>query len=284
MQLNFKKGLYRNLKDATSRAGTLYITTDEKALYFDVSDSERIRIGDIIQVQTTTELEEKYSPYSTEVFYYVAEGNALLKYTANETEPWVQINSKSDYSSNLESLSTAITELNLGLSAANSAIQNEVARATAKEDEIVVLIDQKMQTGDAMRFKGVALSADDLPLQNVKNGDTYKVGASFEYGDIVCYIGDLLIANGDSDEDGNYSGTWSHVPSGYEDDYDSYLQWDSTNSAIVLRSGIGVNKGQISFVNDYTEEDGGLKLQVEAQTTPLGDSFTVSASLEWGSF
>ena len=43
--VSFKKGLVSKLP-ATYSEGTFYVTTDERAMYLDVSDSARIRLGD----------------------------------------------------------------------------------------------------------------------------------------------------------------------------------------------------------------------------------------------
>lgn len=41
----FKKGLLANLP-STYTEGTIYVTTDERAMYLDVDNSTRIRLGD----------------------------------------------------------------------------------------------------------------------------------------------------------------------------------------------------------------------------------------------
>ena len=73
--LKFKKGLWSKLPE-TKVEGTIYVTTDEKAMYVDINGSERIRLGDIIRVNTFNELQP---PFSNEAFYYVEASNALLK-------------------------------------------------------------------------------------------------------------------------------------------------------------------------------------------------------------
>lgn len=42
--LNFKMGEYKNLP-TTKVAGTVYVTTDEQAMYVDISNSKRIRMN-----------------------------------------------------------------------------------------------------------------------------------------------------------------------------------------------------------------------------------------------
>jgi len=81
----FKKGLLANLPSAKA-AGTFYVTTYERAIYLDVDDSTRIRLGDFIEVANTAAL-----PASANVnaLYYVTDINCLAKWNGTE---WIQIN------------------------------------------------------------------------------------------------------------------------------------------------------------------------------------------------
>jgi hypothetical protein len=79
--LNFKFGKFdkfATLPGASSAtAGTVYVTTDEQAMYIDlpkdpsVANSEftRVRIGDIIVKSSSADLGDP--PYSIGVFYYL---------------------------------------------------------------------------------------------------------------------------------------------------------------------------------------------------------------------
>lgn len=96
--LNFKHGLYGNLfnADGSNKVsianGTIYVTTDEKAMYVDL-DGKRIRLSQIVNIPDTQTWQNLTPPYSTEAFYYIVDANALLKYTG---ESWVQINSTAE--------------------------------------------------------------------------------------------------------------------------------------------------------------------------------------------
>lgn len=83
----FKKGLLANLP-AGINAGTLYVTTDERALYLDVDDTTRIRIGDFQEFETLAALQANTNP-STSALYYVTELNVLAKWDGTK---YVQIN------------------------------------------------------------------------------------------------------------------------------------------------------------------------------------------------
>ena len=83
----FKKGLLANLP-STITAGTLYVTTDERAIYLDVNDSQRIRLGDFQEFATLEALKANTNP-STSALYYITGANVLAKFNGTD---YVQIN------------------------------------------------------------------------------------------------------------------------------------------------------------------------------------------------
>lgn len=83
----FKKGLRANLPAAKS-AGTFYVTTDERAIYLDIDDSSRIRIGDFQEFANVAALEANPNP-STTALYYVSDINCLAKWNGSS---YIQIN------------------------------------------------------------------------------------------------------------------------------------------------------------------------------------------------
>lgn len=85
----FKKGELKNLP-STKSAGTIYVTTDERAMYVDVNDSTRIRLGDFREYASWEEIQAlDKTNLSTTALYYAAEENILCKYTGTA---WTQIN------------------------------------------------------------------------------------------------------------------------------------------------------------------------------------------------
>lgn len=102
--LNFKHGAFAGLKNQPIKNGTIYVTTDEKAMYVDL-DSKRIRLSQIITL-STLDWQKLTPPYSTEAFYYLVDSNALLKYNGDGTsaEGWVQINSTAALESQINTL------------------------------------------------------------------------------------------------------------------------------------------------------------------------------------
>lgn len=84
----FKKGLLAGLSAAPIAEGTVYITTDERALYLDIDATTRVRIGDFQEFATLTDLQANTNP-STTALYYVTELNCLAKWDGTK---YVQIN------------------------------------------------------------------------------------------------------------------------------------------------------------------------------------------------
>ena len=89
----FKKGLLKNLP-TEKVAGTIYVTTDERAMYLDVDASTRIRLGDFNEIPNLNALPDVShaggSPNPTGLYYSVAE-NVLARYDS-VNKKWAQIN------------------------------------------------------------------------------------------------------------------------------------------------------------------------------------------------
>lgn len=131
--LKFKKGLWSKLPETMSE-GTIYVTTDEKAMYVDISDSKRIRLGDIVRLAKMSDLTP---PYSTEPFYYIEEDNALLKYVETKDaegnvtgHAWKQVNGTQELQKAIASNASAISALDERVTAAEGEI--DTLQATAK--------------------------------------------------------------------------------------------------------------------------------------------------------
>lgn len=87
-KLLFKRGLFENLSKATKVPGTLYVTTDEQAIYYDVSAEKRVRLSQsVVQVESAKTAQP---PFSTEALYYFVSENALMKWNGTD---WKQLNS-----------------------------------------------------------------------------------------------------------------------------------------------------------------------------------------------
>jgi hypothetical protein len=142
-------------------------------------------------------------------------------------------------------------------------------------------ITTKLQAADAMVFKGVINDVSELPTTGVEAGWTYKIGTVFEFEGNLVRVGDLLIANADQGaSDATYMGGWSHVESGYVDDYASKFIVNAADNKVVLDNNLGAldteTRGSITFVAG----DG-----MAVETKDLGDgNAQVTFGMSWGSF
>lgn len=90
----FKKGLLAGLPTAHVE-GTFYVTTDERAIYLDIDDSTRIRLGDFQEFATLEALNANANP-STTALYYVDDINCLAKWDGSK---YIQINRDTGFTS-----------------------------------------------------------------------------------------------------------------------------------------------------------------------------------------
>lgn len=92
--VQFKCGEYSGFKALTSyEQGTIYVTTDEQGIYFAKDTNTAIKLGNIITFATLADWKTAITPpYNADVFYYIANDNALIKFNGSK---FVQINSAS---------------------------------------------------------------------------------------------------------------------------------------------------------------------------------------------
>lgn len=149
--LKFRRGLLENLP-AARVPGTIYITTDEKGMYVDLSSSERIRVGDLIQVPSFASKGE--GPFFPSVLYYFEAENALAKYTTDGK--WIQINNTSDLEDNLDKLQTKYTTLasevhgtdgNGGMKGEITTLKTTTSTATKNIEELQTKVEGLEVTG-----------------------------------------------------------------------------------------------------------------------------------------
>ena len=134
--LIFRKGLQASLAALPIKPGAISITIDEPGMYIDLpanaalghANDYRVRIGDVITVQTigeladlknltpdnlsddggTTSLSGRISEYSSSALYYVADKNMLLKYNSG-TGKFIWINDTSSLQSQITSINSTVT-------------------------------------------------------------------------------------------------------------------------------------------------------------------------------
>lgn len=219
--LNFKYGQYRDangivkLPEAISN-GTVYVTTDEKAMYVDL-DNKRIRLSQIVTC-TMAEWQALTPPYNAEAFYYIIDKNALLKY--NEGKPdagysagWVQINSTAGVeaelstlkgtvntmSSDVEGLKTASASQGSAIETLQNTVNNTHATAiTGLQNRATNIEASLANVGTVIGYKGsyAAGQAPENPAINdvILQGGAIKIydGTNWkDYADIVDQIEQL---------------------------------------------------------------------------------------------
>lgn len=163
-----------------------------------------------------------------------------------------------------------------GDAATKGYVDDEVAAAKTYAEQLVA-------SNDAMTFIGVVNSDSDLPTaaKTSKRGDTYKVGTKGTYNGIEAKVGDLFINTAEDDA----VPVWEHVSSGYEDDYLQKLKYDASTGKIYLTDGItetyvaNAALGAFLFTGDAETN---LKLSVSQNSAHT--EYTITATMEWGSF
>lgn len=150
-------------------------------------------------------------------------------------------------------------------------------------------VDTKLRAADAMVFKGVVSSLNDLPTTNVEAGWTYKVGANIEVNSTTTlYVGDLLIANDDQTSSaypktiGTTGETWSHISSGYEDDHDVHVE--KNGDKVVIKNAAGETRGSIEIA---ASTNSNLTVTVSETAKDPASGVTdvkVALTMEWGTF
>lgn len=144
--LNFKYGAsYAALKALSYAEGTIYVTTEEKAMYVDLGGN-RLRLGQTIVFPTWADFNENTTlpPQSPEAFYYIESENALLKYTGYSVDAdgnvsggaWKQINSTADLTSEINSLKTRVSSLETTVTGHTSSIKTINDNIAAINQEI----------------------------------------------------------------------------------------------------------------------------------------------------
>ncbi len=115
--LNFKMGLQANLTQNSPAVapGTIYVTTDERAMYVDVpaveggQSAHRIRLGDFRIYATFEALKQDKTDWSQSCLYYVVDKNALARYDGSQ---WVLINDTANLSTAISGLQSAVEVIN----------------------------------------------------------------------------------------------------------------------------------------------------------------------------
>lgn len=180
--LKFKKGKYADLGNVAKDPGTIYVTTDEHAMYVDLDASTRIRLGETIHFATLTEFQDFLKgtkpPYNPQAFYYIDSENALLKWVSSggtynpdidgdgagdSKGTWKQVNSTSDVEADLSTVKADISILKTGVAGNTTNIGINTTAIEAIKTEI----------GEASDASGDSLwAAINTNKTNIESNDT----------------------------------------------------------------------------------------------------------------
>lgn len=171
--LKFNKGQLANLPSAKAE-GNVYITTDEKAMYVDISSTERIRIGQIVE-KTSTEWENLAQPYDSSTYYYITNINALVRWNGTK---WVQINGTADIKADIADLKTRmgkaegnITSLQTDLDQLEETVQgivtvggqaNVIEKVRVGETDLTPDADKRVTLGKFAAADKTTISQSDI--------------------------------------------------------------------------------------------------------------------------
>lgn len=173
--LNFKFGLHGNLPAASSDSlGTVYITTDEQAMYVDLpkaagsTEVNRVRIGDIIVLANATEAKPPFSVG----FYYFADENALMRWDGTS---WKQINTTAQVEATVKALTKTV----------NDAIARSKAADTKHTADIKANADAIAQRVTKTEFATFQESNTAAIADAKKEGTEAKAAAATAYAKAV---------------------------------------------------------------------------------------------------
>ena len=147
--LNFQYGQFSKLPAmSAATAGTVFVTTDEQAMYIDLPNKDgalaRVRIGDIIVYQGTSQIEPPYH----KGFYYFIDENALMHYD-ERTSKWERINKSADFSV----VEAEIDALEGELATLSNNYSTHVTETAAKFETLDEAVAARVTTADFEAFK-----------------------------------------------------------------------------------------------------------------------------------
>lgn len=150
-------------------------------------------------------------------------------------------------------------------------------------------INEKLQTADAMTYRGLIDSANKIPaITEASNGDTWKITTNIQSDTLgALRAGDLIIARGSEGSNGKItSGSWDIVPAGDEPTYEYAVTFDTAgvDPRFIITSGestclkVGFDNANSAKIKAYgagTKDD--FKIRLSHDTTDRTD--TTNANL-----
>lgn len=234
--VSFKKGLQANLP-STHAEGTFYIATDERAIYLDISDSARIRLGDFREVASISALSSITNPNAT-ALYYAANENCLAKWNPtggdSGTGAWVQINPDTGATG----IDVTGGEAN-GITASYNPTTRKISIAFGKtfltdaslSDITGDIADLKAKVGD----KAVSAQISEA-IAALKLDETYAKAAHTHDMDDVDGLSDALEEKADADDLNALQETVGKLGDTYETKADATSKKEALEASIALKA------------------------------------------------
>lgn len=164
--LQFKRGSLSNLAAQSIKDGTIYVTTDERAMYLDYG-TKRIRLGDFIPVNTIADLPAAGHAYDTAV-YYVKEGNILARWDIDNSR-WIQINKAGIVGVQTTGSGNIISDISTTV-ALDGTLQLAVTKTTVASSEDLIALANRVTSAEGN------INTINSKI-NIINGDTETAGS-----------------------------------------------------------------------------------------------------------
>lgn len=172
-KLLFKKGTYNDFKNnvvtgSNAVEGAFYVTEDEGGLYLGISNGKVKRIqGTVLFFDTLEQFTNEVAPpYSTDVLYFIAEKEALVRWTGEATK-WKQLNATAS------EVTTSLNNLQLQIDNVNKTAGDALPKAGGTMTGAIAMSNNKI-TG----LGTPAADTDAATKKYVDDGDATLLGAS----------------------------------------------------------------------------------------------------------
>ena len=193
--VQFKRGLLSTLSSQQIKDGTIYVTTDEHAMYID-HGTQRIRLGDFISVDTIEDLPSAGHAYET-AMYYVKTNNILARWDKTNSR-WIQINKAGVVGVESTGSGNIISDITTVI-ANDGTLKLKVTRTTVASTDDLINLAARVSTNenniedlqeDVTKFKGgVEVSGSILNIAN--DVKTTLLGGETSYTTLKT-VGDAL--------------------------------------------------------------------------------------------
>lgn len=184
-KLRFLSGLSTNLSKVSITNGNVYVTTDEHIMYADLG-GKRLRLSDIVMVNTTADL-PTYPPEERKTaLYYVRQDNILCCYnTSKDNSGWVQINAAPTLESIVTNSATSYSEVTDGEKVkAKFTLEDKNGTDVTAGFELIVASGNTATTQVNADANGIAITSADTITSNSLGATAASNIATITLGEI----------------------------------------------------------------------------------------------------